>query len=343
MLIEEEPMAWEMNLLRKTKLGTHPYCLDTLGAYADIAPLWQRGCLFLYAGLGTWLAMQFGTDMAAMWRQGECLLQDMMAVTHLTPREIAEMLRRFVAVKLRDSRPLDFDRAKSAVYDQLFWPMAAHMAFALQPSAVARRDFVTLVASCIDREHAHVADLGCGPGAMLCSVLDRRPAWTGEGLDISQVAVDYAKRLAAHKKLQGRARFSTGDLSNLPYANGSFDLVVASEVLEHVPEIRKALGEIRRVVRPGGKIVITVPLHSRTALHVHSVTGQDDIAGLCRDGGLTVRHLESRQYPGFGDDWSHAFVVAEAGADGDRDSVLVRSERPLPALDPAYSCASQWR
>lgn len=50
------------------------------------------------------------------------------------------------------------------------------------------------------------------------------------------------------------------DLTNLTYADGSFDLVITSETLEHVPDYRLALREIYRILRPGGAHVFTVPL-----------------------------------------------------------------------------------
>ena len=50
-----------------------------------------------------------------------------------------------------------------------------------------------------------------------------------------------------------------GDATQLPFADGSFDGVVASEVLEHVPDDVGALAELVRVLRPGGALAITVP------------------------------------------------------------------------------------
>jgi hypothetical protein len=50
------------------------------------------------------------------------------------------------------------------------------------------------------------------------------------------------------------------DLGALSYADRAFDLVLTSETLEHVPDLDAALGEIRRVLRPGGRHVFTVPL-----------------------------------------------------------------------------------
>ncbi len=308
-------MAREVNLLRRTWFGAYPYCLAVLEAYAELVPLWQRSCLFLYAGFGTWLANRFGVDMAAMWSRGESVLEEACVVNHLEPAQLAELLRQFSAQKVREQGPLEFQEAKETVYDQMYWPLAAHVCFALQPSAFARQNFVMNVADSIEQEYAQVADLGCGPGVILSNLLLRRPCWSARGLDISHVATDYATRLADHKGVGERVRFSTGDLVNLPYRDASFDLVVVSEVLEHVPAIRAALAEIKRVLRSGGKAAITVPIESRTALHVHSLKDGDDLATLCLEAGFTIRHLETHLLPGFGDDWKHVFLMAESEAD----------------------------
>jgi SAM-dependent methyltransferase len=50
-----------------------------------------------------------------------------------------------------------------------------------------------------------------------------------------------------------------GDALALPYSDGAFDVVIASEILEHVPEDRGAIAELVRVLRPGGSLAITVP------------------------------------------------------------------------------------
>src|SRR3981189_3037842 len=56
-----------------------------------------------------------------------------------------------------------------------------------------------------------------------------------------------------------RAEAVKGDALDLPYADGTFDCVVASEILEHVPEDDRAIAELVRVLKPGGALAITVP------------------------------------------------------------------------------------
>ena len=65
--------------------------------------------------------------------------------------------------------------------------------------------------------------------------------------------------LAAHPRLT-YAEYPDEDFRGLSYANGSFDLLLTSDTLEHVPDPRRALDESRRVLRLGGRHVFTVPL-----------------------------------------------------------------------------------
>jgi SAM-dependent methyltransferase len=73
----------------------------------------------------------------------------------------------------------------------------------------------------------------------------------GRTLGPGYVSVDLDSPLAAVK----------ADLMDLPFGPGSFDVVLCSHVLEHVADDRRAIGELRRVLRPGGFAAVLVPLH----------------------------------------------------------------------------------
>lgn len=57
----------------------------------------------------------------------------------------------------------------------------------------------------------------------------------------------------------GAGAVTVGDALDLPFASGTFDRVIAAEVLEHIPDDRRAIAELVRVLRPGGTMAVTVP------------------------------------------------------------------------------------
>jgi SAM-dependent methyltransferase len=96
-----------------------------------------------------------------------------------------------------------------------------------------------------------VLDAGCGTGRNLAE-LGR--LGVAEGVDSSEEAVSFCRR----RGLDGVKR---AELEELPYEDGRFDVVVATDVIEHVADDERALVELRRVARPGARLVVTVPAY----------------------------------------------------------------------------------
>lgn len=94
-----------------------------------------------------------------------------------------------------------------------------------------------------------VLDVGCSLGYVLEA--GRRLGLQSTGLDISQHAVKVCRERGFTAEV--------GTLDALPFADGTFDLVVMKHVLEHTPQPQTALGEVHRVLRLGGAVVIAVP------------------------------------------------------------------------------------
>ena len=93
-----------------------------------------------------------------------------------------------------------------------------------------------------------VLDAGCG-GGLVARELAAAGA-TVVGLDRSPGSLGVARRAVA-----GRFRPTQGRLERLPFADGVFDVVVAADVLEHVPDLPAAVAELARVLAPGGSLV----------------------------------------------------------------------------------------
>ncbi len=100
-----------------------------------------------------------------------------------------------------------------------------------------------------------VLDCGCGLGWFLKVI--------GELSECSLFGTDYdVPRLrTASREMGARAPVAASDILRLPYADGTFDKAVLSEVLEHVTDDLGSLLEVKRIVKPGGLIAITVPNH----------------------------------------------------------------------------------
>jgi SAM-dependent methyltransferase len=100
----------------------------------------------------------------------------------------------------------------------------------------------------------HVLDIGCGP-ALLLRALANNVGVSGRacGLDLSEPMLEAARRRCEN---QVQVELDQGDASKLPYAAGSFDAVVTTQVYEYVPDIPAALAEVKRALRPGGRLAV---------------------------------------------------------------------------------------
>ena len=311
-LLEDKTLAWETALLKKTHHSVYKNCLDLIDAYSDFAPWWERVLLAIYAGIGPPLARCFGSNTRNLWQHADAIVGDLLAVSGMSPNKVAESLRQYVRLKREEDHNLSFEKARESIYDQPFYPLVTHFTLAFQPSAVARLRFVRRLVESVAASELVVADLGCGSGAMLCEVLRAQPGWTGYGLDISEASINYARRLAAHKGVAERLQFQTGCLLNLPFASDSLDVVIASEVVEHLPHPERVFDEISRVLAPGGLLLVTVPAESHTPAHMHALNSAEDLCGLIERAGLVVSSIQTKWHVSYGDDRKHIFAVAEA-------------------------------
>ena len=104
-------------------------------------------------------------------------------------------------------------------------------------------------------------DLGCGEGRHIFGVMEKFPDLKCIGLDPHIESLD--KAFEGLKFLESisntKTNFLTGSAYSLPFSDDSFDLVVCSEVLEHLHDYKDAIKEINRVLKPGGQFLASVP------------------------------------------------------------------------------------
>jgi ubiquinone/menaquinone biosynthesis C-methylase UbiE len=155
------------------------------------------------------------------------------------------------------------DKLKERVRD--FWQ--AHPCGAKFASAdVGSKEFFDLVESFRYEKEWHipeaagfaasdgkrVLEIGCGLGTDGVQFATAGADYTG--VDLTQAAVDLARRNFELRGLTGR--FQTADAENLEFPENSFDLVYSHGVLHHTPDTARAIREVHRVLRPGGRAVV---------------------------------------------------------------------------------------
>ena len=108
-----------------------------------------------------------------------------------------------------------------------------------------------------------VLDLGCGGGRHAFEAGRRGARVVAADLDLAELkdVRQLFDAMAAEGELDGGGCGSAvnGDALGLPFADGTFDRVIASEVMEHLPDDKGAASELARVLRPGGTLAVTVP------------------------------------------------------------------------------------
>ena len=114
------------------------------------------------------------------------------------------------------------------------------------------------------RPRDKVLDIGCGGGRAIARILARTRREVA-GVDHSPEAVETTRRVNRAAVTSGRLRVLEGSVENLTFRDGVFDVVTAFETTYFWPDLQAGLIEIRRVLSPGGRLVITNEVADREA------------------------------------------------------------------------------
>lgn len=104
----------------------------------------------------------------------------------------------------------------------------------------------------IEQSPQKTLDVGCASGWFIAKIKERFPDSKFYGVDIYNESIEYAK------KLYSGIEFRSADAHFLPYDDNFFDLVICTEVIEHLDDPQKAIKEMKRVLKKSGKLIIEV-------------------------------------------------------------------------------------
>ena len=142
------------------------------------------------------------------------------------------------------SAPMPFDEATSRRVEATY----------RTPDVVGQRRAVRAALGL--RPGEDVLDIGSGPGFLACEMAEEvGPGGSVRGVDASEAMLSVA---GARRPAAGSApvEFGPGEATALPFGDGEFDVVTSTQVYEYVTDMPAALAEARRVLRPGGRLLV---------------------------------------------------------------------------------------
>jgi len=104
-----------------------------------------------------------------------------------------------------------------------------------------------------NKENLKILDAGCGEGHLIQKLQNNIPNNTYYGFDITDIALEKAKIRCT------KAIIEKKDLANTKTTNDFFDIIICSEVLEHIPEYQEVINELKRILQKDGLLIITFP------------------------------------------------------------------------------------
>ncbi len=141
------------------------------------------------------------------------------------------------------------DRGAGYHWDKISYHILKRNAFIL----ARYNNVISLIEKNAGMKGQAVLDVGCGDGVL--SHLLAKKGLRVSGIDYTVEAIEFAKG-----KAQGAIEFKVGNVYELPWDDGSFDVVVSSDVIEHLEDVDKYISEIKRVLKTDGLCVLSTPV-----------------------------------------------------------------------------------
>lgn len=240
----------------------------------------------------------------AEWARTEEVVSD---ILYCADVDVEQLLALEIPNELTVDR--DFEAVKTKLYETKYYPIGEHLNYMSFPPALARKTFIGKHLSRF-RENSYFCDLGFGPGVLTALILQQDASWRAAGVDISKDCLHHAQRLLEKKEVSGRSELSVADVRRLPYPDDTFDVVVAVEVLEHIPDPEAGLTEAMRVLKPGGYAITALPVQLPLLMHLYDFDTPDEVLALYEKVGLEVVDFEKKEFQLQGGSFVDTFALS---------------------------------
>ncbi len=219
--------------------------------------------------------------------------------------------------------------------------------FAQSPTARNEEILESIVRMARPRASDTLLDVACGPGLLVCALAKHVRQATG--MDLTPAMLEQARRTEEEQGL-ANVVWEQGDVGAVPHADGTFDIVTCRFAFHHFPEPLTVLGEMRRVCKPGGRVVVADSSPAaekadafnamekmRDPSHTRALPAEELMA-LFREAGLAETRVErvrlalsldeflSRSYPREGDE-ARIRAMFESALEEDAMDVEPRREQ----------------
>lgn len=136
-----------------------------------------------------------------------------------------------------------------------------HEGAALQQKVISNKNFtyrlhIEVINKYLHMPHQNILDIGCGTGTLTFFLAQKGHKITG--IDISQNAIDLCKKNAKEIGLNN-IRFSQAEFPNISLVKNTFDMIIFTEVIEHIKDDNLAIRRIADLLKPGGILILSTP------------------------------------------------------------------------------------
>ena len=168
---------------------------------------------------------------------------------------------------------------------------------------ICKEDYPYISSELKKEDFNDLLDCGCGTGPMISLLYEKDPSKHYTGLDITPRMIETAKA----KNLEG-VKWVVGDCENLPFGEDSFDAVICSNSFHHYPNTQAFFHSVKKVLRPGGRLILQdytaskplLWLMNHTEMPIANLVGHgdvkayslDEIREFCKRAGLKIEKLE---------------------------------------------------